>query len=58
MTEFPFLCTKRLVLDRPTESDKKDLLYYLNQTAEFSENTLNIPFPYSENDAAFWLNEL
>lgn len=48
------LKTKRLLLNRPTESDLEDILFYLNQTSAFSENTLNMPFPYTKADAQFW----
>lgn len=55
MQTFPTLKTERLILNRPTESDLDDIVFYMNSTSQISENTLTIPFPYKEEDAKFWL---
>ena len=55
---FPTLKTKRLILNHPTENDLEDLIQHLNSDKVFSENTLNIPFPYQKPHAEFFLNEL
>ena len=54
--QFPVLETERLVLNRPNEDDLQDLLYHLNQTSEFAENTLSMPFPYEKKNAEFWFS--
>ena len=58
MTNFPTLETERLILNRPTENDLGDLILHLNSDNVFSENTLNIPFPYQNENAEFWIHEL
>lgn len=55
MDNFPNLITERLILNQPKESDIDDLILLLNQTSEFSENTLSMPFPYKKEDAEFWI---
>ncbi len=54
MSDFPVLQTARLILNQPVEQDLENLVYFLNQTAAFSENTLSMPFPYEEKDARKW----
>lgn len=54
METFPELITERLVLSQPQESDREDLISYLNETPEFSENTLSMPYPYLDEHATFW----
>lgn len=56
--DFPILETPRLILDMPQHEDKTLLMKHLNQSCVFSENTLNIPFPYTEKDADFFIEEL
>ena len=58
MTNFPTLETERLILNRPTENDLGDLILHLNSDNVFSENTFNIPFPYQNENAEFWIHEL
>ncbi len=58
MKEFPTLTTQRLILNLPKENDLEDIVLQLNITSEFSENTLNIPFPYKKEDAEFWIKEI
>ena len=53
MTNFPTLETERLILNRPTENDLGDLILHLNSDNVFSENTLNIPFPYKMKMLSF-----
>lgn len=47
--------TDRLILNQPVESDIKNIKSLLNEKI-FSELTVNIPYPYSESDAEFWIN--
>ena len=54
MQNFPEITTERLILNSPKESDRENLLIYLNETPEFSENTLSMPFPYTDESADFW----
>lgn len=58
MNEFPSLETERLIMNRPNEGDTDSLISFLNESAEFSENTLNIPFPYKNSDAEFFLSKI
>lgn len=55
MITFPVLETERLVLNQPVEEDLQAIVIHLNETSEFAENTLTMPFPYSENDGRNWL---
>ncbi|MDH6251786.1 ribosomal-protein-alanine N-acetyltransferase [Chryseobacterium sp. H1D6B] len=54
MKEFPVLLTQRLILSQLNESDIPFITEYL-QDKIFSELTSNIPYPYTEEDAEFWL---
>ena len=58
MKTFPQLKTQRLLLNRPVQSDTDDLIKLLNADSAFSENTLNIPFPYKIEDAQFFMENL
>lgn len=49
--------TKRLVLRPITMADKASVAYNANDK-ELADNTLNIPFPYTEDDAEWWINKL
>lgn len=53
--QFPYIKTKRLVLNKPVAEDIPNLLQLLNSSEIYSENTLNIPYPYLEEHAHFWL---
>lgn len=55
MQQFPQLESERLILNQPNSEDTADLILYLNQTSEFADNTLTMPFPYTEESAQFWL---
>lgn len=48
--------TKRLILNKPSENDRAELIQNMNSTPEISENTLSIPFPYTDEHADFWFN--
>lgn len=54
-SNFPEIKTKRLVLNKPVAEDIPYLLQLLNSSEVYSENTLNIPFPYLEEYAPSWL---
>lgn len=52
---FPELLTDRLILRQARVSDVPALLKYANNQ-KISEQIINIPFPYQEEDAVFRLN--
>ncbi|ASK31418.1 GNAT family N-acetyltransferase [Chryseobacterium sp. T16E-39] len=54
MKKFPVIQTERLILSQLEENDIPDVVEYL-QDQVFSELTTNIPYPYTEKDAEFWL---
>ncbi len=49
------LQTERLILNSLSYQDIPKIIEYL-QNPKISENVINIPFPYSEKDAIFWIN--
>lgn len=53
-SNFPQITTQRLILNQPNERDLETIVDILNNKV-YSENTINIPFPYSEADARYWL---
>lgn len=55
MNPFPQLSTKRLLLRKLGAADIPSLVTYANNKA-VADNVLNIPHPYTEEDAIFWLN--
>lgn len=55
MTKFPKIETKRLFLDKLKLEDAPLIAKYASERA-ISEYTLNIPFPYVEKDALWWIN--
>lgn len=55
MNEFPEIETERLILSQLKEEDLPLVVEYL-QSKIFSDLTSNIPSPYTEEDAQFWLN--
>ena len=55
MTVLPQLVTPRLLLRKLQIEDIPFLVKYANSKA-VSNNVLNIPHPYTEEDAVFWLN--
>lgn len=54
LKEFPVIETKRLILSRLEEKDIPFIVEFL-QHRIYSDLTSNIPYPYTENDAKFWL---
>lgn len=52
--KFPEIKTEKLILNQPEENDLGRIVRILNHPV-YSKNTINIPFPYSENNARFWL---
>lgn len=53
-TTFPEIETKRLFLNQPNENDLENITKILNNPI-YSKNTINIPFPYSKDNARFWV---
>lgn len=54
LKEFPVIETERLILSRLEEKDIPFIVEFL-QHRIYSDLTSNIPYPYTENDAKFWL---
>lgn len=54
MEKFPMIETERLILSQLEEKDIPFITEYL-QHRIYSDLTSNIPYPYTENDAVFWL---
>ncbi|MEY8758430.1 GNAT family N-acetyltransferase [Chryseobacterium tongliaoense] len=54
MKKFPVIETERLILSELKEEDIPYVVEYLQEKV-FSELTSNIPYPYSEEDAKYWL---
>jgi len=55
MTEFPELITNNLTLRKIRPSDIPSLLKYCNNK-NISDQIINIPYPYLEDDAVFRMN--
>ena len=55
MTKFPEIETKRLLLRKLSFKDIPKIIEYAGNK-KVSETTLNIPHPYEEEDAIYWLN--
>jgi len=55
MDKFPEIKTKRLILRKLTVLDIPQIVEYAGNS-KVTEMTLNIPHPYEENDAIFWIN--
>jgi len=55
MKEFPIIKTERLILGKVSFHDIPKIIEYAGNK-KVAENTLNIPHPYGENDAVFWVN--
>lgn len=55
MEKFPELLTERLRLGRIRVKDIPKIAQYANNK-NISANTLNLPFPYHEDDAICWIN--
>ncbi|MBO9692759.1 GNAT family N-acetyltransferase [Chryseobacterium sp.] len=54
MKKFPVIETERLILSQLEEKDVPFIVEYL-QHRIYSDLTSNIPYPYTESDARFWL---
>ncbi len=55
MKNFPELRSKRLRLGKISVNDIPEIVVCANNKT-ISDNTLNLPYPYSEDDAVFWMN--
>lgn len=55
MTPFPSIETDRLLLTELRATDIPDIVQHASNE-RISEFTLNLPFPYSEKDAIYWIN--
>lgn len=55
MNAFPILETKRLRLRKPAVKDIPLIVKYANNP-KIAEMTLNIPHPYQEKDAKWWID--
>lgn len=55
MKEFPDLGTERLLLTELTYTDIPAIVEHAGNR-KISKNTQNIPHPYTEKDAIFWIN--
>jgi RimJ/RimL family protein N-acetyltransferase len=55
MKQLPKIETKRLILTELRAADIPLIVKYATNK-NISDNTLNIPFPYSERDAIYWIN--
>lgn len=54
MKKFPIIETERLILSKLEDKDIPFIVEYL-QHRIYSDLTSNIPYPYTESDARFWL---
>ncbi|MGE8432432.1 GNAT family N-acetyltransferase [Chryseobacterium joostei] len=54
LNEFPIIETERLILSQLEETDIPFIVDFL-QHRIYSDLTSNIPYPYTEDDARFWL---
>ena len=52
---YPEIKTKRLILGKVTKEDIPEIMEYAGDI-EVSKTTLNMPHPYEEKDAIFWIN--
>ncbi len=55
MDPFPLITTPRLALGQLSYTDIPQIIAYAGD-AKVSATTLNIPHPYREEDAVFWIN--
>ncbi|WP_340064770.1 GNAT family N-acetyltransferase [Ascidiimonas aurantiaca] len=55
MEKFPEIETQRLLLNELQFTDIPDIVTYASNK-KIADFTLNIPHPYEEKDAVFWLN--
>jgi len=55
MNAYPTLDTERLLLRQPVVRDIPTIVQLANEPT-VANMTLNIPYPYQESDAVYWLN--
>jgi RimJ/RimL family protein N-acetyltransferase len=55
MSDFPTLTTERLILGPLSEQDIPKIIAYAGNK-KVASTTLNIPHPYGEKDAVFWID--
>ena len=55
MKEYPQIETDRLILGKLSASDIPKIVEYAGNI-KIAQNTLNMPHPYEEKDAIFWIN--
>lgn len=55
MKKFPKLETASLILNCPEQDDTPKIAAILNDEI-YSKNTINIPFPYTAENAEFWIS--
>lgn len=55
MEKFPEIETSRLILGKLSFEDIPKIIEYAGNK-KVAETTLNIPHPYKDNDAIFWIN--
>jgi RimJ/RimL family protein N-acetyltransferase len=55
MEQFPEIETERLFLAELNSSDIPQIVKYA-ANKNISANTLNLPFPYTDKDAVYWIN--
>ncbi|MEM1134226.1 MAG: GNAT family protein [Bacteroidota bacterium] len=55
LKDFPTLKTSRLILDKIIATDIPNIVQFAGDK-KISQTTLNIPYPYNEEDAIFWIN--
>ncbi len=51
----PILITERLQLSPPVDADLEQLVFLLNESPDFSKNTLTMPYPYTKENGEFWI---
>ncbi len=55
-TQLPQIITERLILNQPNLNDLEKISSILNTSELYSKNTINIPFPYTIENAKFWVD--
>mgnify|MGYP000539146346 CR=1 FL=1 len=55
MNQLPQIETERLMLNELKADDIRDIVKYASNK-KISDYTLNLPHPYSEQDAIYWIN--
>ena len=55
LSKFPEIETSRLILSRLKSADVPDIVRFASNKKIF-KTTLNLPDPYSEEDAVYWIN--